>query len=115
MRWSQPLRPGDRVVKATQRMSARLAPPVRQLMALTSRSQRASHAVRRVTRYTRGVTRSEWTLPSGARNEAIDSAVYAYAAGLRIGLARAAWNRLEAAARTDEMAPPSPGIHVDSP
>jgi phage terminase large subunit GpA-like protein len=37
-------------------------------------------AERRVTKYLRGVARQEWVLPSGARNEALDSLVYGYAA-----------------------------------
>jgi phage terminase large subunit GpA-like protein len=36
-------------------------------------------------------------LPSGARNEALDGFVYAYAAALRLGLTRANWEKLEAA------------------
>src|SRR5262249_27710197 len=53
-------------------------------------------AERRITRFYKGVARQEWTLPSGARNEALDALVYAYAAALRVGLVRADWDKLEA-------------------
>jgi phage terminase large subunit GpA-like protein len=73
-------------------------------------------AERRVTRYVRGLARQEWTLPRGARNEALDCLVYAYAAALRLGIARANWDKLEAAVapRTDSP-PPSVGTEVRSP
>jgi phage terminase large subunit GpA-like protein len=74
-------------------------------------------AERRVTRYHRGVARQEWTLPSGARNEALDAAVYAYAAALRIGLARVDWDRLEAAVASaaQGVPPASAPTEVRSP
>ncbi len=72
-------------------------------------------AERRVTRYHRGVARQDWVLPSGARNEALDATVYAYAAALRVGLARADWDRLEGVlARTDSTQPAS-ATEVRSP
>ncbi len=73
-------------------------------------------AERRVTRYLRGVARKEWMLPSGARNEALDVFVYAYAAALRVGLTRADWDRLEiAVASPDGAAPPTAPTSVPSP
>jgi phage terminase large subunit GpA-like protein len=72
-------------------------------------------AERRVTRYHRGVARQEWVLPSGARNEAEDALVYAYAAALRLGLARADWDRLEAAVAAPETATPPAATEVTSP
>lgn len=48
-----------------------------------------------VTRYHKGVARQEWVLPSGARNEAFDCEVYAYAAALRAGIIRAKWEAVE--------------------
>lgn len=71
-------------------------------------------AERRVTRYHRGVARHEWTLPPGARNEALDALVYAYAAALRLGLARADWDQLEAAVATVGEAPSAPAV-IPSP
>ena len=50
-----------------------------------------------VTRYHKGVARMEWVLPSGARNEAFDAQVYAYAAAVRAGLQRMNWEALETA------------------
>jgi phage terminase large subunit GpA-like protein len=64
-------------------------------------------AERRVTRYHRGVARQEWILPPGARNEALDCLVYAYAAALRVGLARADWDRLEGAVAAPADGPPA--------
>ena len=72
-------------------------------------------AERRVTRYLRGVARQEWILPGGARNEALDATVYAYAAALRMGLARADWDRLEGALAAAPDAPPAPAPVVRSP
>ena len=73
-------------------------------------------AERRMTRYVRGVARQEWVLPSGARNEALDGTVYAYAAALRLGMARADWDRLEAALSVPvEAAAPTLATSVPSP
>ena len=74
-------------------------------------------AERRVTRYHRGVARHEWTVPRGVRNEALDATVYAYAAALRLGLARADWDRWEAAITADDAptlpaAVPSPFVEA---
>jgi terminase, large subunit len=52
-------------------------------------------AERLVTRYTRGVPRLEWDLPSGRRNEVLDCFVYAYAAAIRVGLLRMDWDAVE--------------------
>jgi phage terminase large subunit GpA-like protein len=45
-------------------------------------------AERLVTRYVRGYPTMEWQLPRGRRNEALDCAVYAYAAAVQLGLPR---------------------------
>jgi phage terminase large subunit GpA-like protein len=45
-------------------------------------------AEKRMTKYTRGFPRQEWTLKSGKRNEALDCSVYAYAAASLLGLQR---------------------------
>ncbi|MGH9894327.1 MAG: terminase gpA endonuclease subunit, partial [bacterium] len=58
-----------------------------------------------VTRYQRGVPRLEW-LRVRRRQEALDCEVYAYAAALRAGLARAKWDAIEREhARRREAAP----------
>ena len=48
-----------------------------------------------VTRYVKGYPVKEWILPSGARNEALDCFVYAYAAALHVGVHRANWTNIE--------------------
>ncbi len=45
-------------------------------------------AERLVTKYVRGFPTLEWFLPKGRRNEALDCAVYAYAAACQLGLQR---------------------------
>jgi phage terminase large subunit GpA-like protein len=56
-------------------------------------------AERLVTKYVKGHPRLEWVKPNGKRNEALDCAVYAYAAACWLGLERFTemqWNKLEA-------------------
>ena len=48
-----------------------------------------------VTRWVRGYPRREWVKDSGARNEALDCAVYALAAAHYAGVSRANWDRIE--------------------
>jgi phage terminase large subunit GpA-like protein len=50
---------------------------------------------RLVVRYSRGVPRMAWDLPSGKRNEVLDCFVYAYAAAIRSGLQRVNWDTIE--------------------
>lgn len=50
-----------------------------------------------VTRYVKGFPVKEWVLPSGARNEALDCFVYAYAAAVHAGVHRANWSEIEQA------------------
>ncbi|MCX8016439.1 MAG: phage terminase large subunit family protein [Rhodocyclaceae bacterium] len=60
-------------------------------------------AERLVTKYIKGHARMEWVKPSGRRNEALDCAVYAYAAAVWAGIERfteVQWQRLE-----DRVAP----------
>lgn len=55
-------------------------------------------AERLVTKYVKGHARQEWWKPSGKRNEALDCAVYAYAAAAYVGLTRmrdGEWQRRE--------------------
>lgn len=66
-------------------------------------------AERLVTRYVKGHARLEWVKPNGRRNEALDCAVYAYAAAIWAGVERfteAQWQRLEA--RVGLPPPPPP-------
>ena len=56
-------------------------------------------AERLVTRYHRGYLKRVWEKDAGARNEALDLEVYAYAAALFAGLTRVNWDKLEAALR----------------
>lgn len=56
-------------------------------------------AERLVTRYHHGYARQVWEKDAGARNEALDLEVYAYAAALHAGIARINWDRVEAALR----------------
>lgn len=72
-------------------------------------------AERRLTRYVRGVARQEWVCPNGVRNEAIDATVYAYAAALRIGLARADWDKLETGVMVPKTVTPPAATEVQSP
>lgn len=56
-------------------------------------------AERLVTKYVKGHPRMEWVKPNGKRNEALDCAVYAYAAACWLGVERfteVQWNKLEA-------------------
>lgn len=60
-------------------------------------------AERLVTKYVKGQPRMEWVKPNGKRNEALDCAVYAYAAAIWAGMDRwteVQWQRLE-----DKVAP----------
>lgn len=60
-------------------------------------------AERLVTKYVKGQPRMEWIKPNGRRNEALDCAVYAYAAAIWAGIERFTeiqWQRLE-----DRIAP----------
>jgi len=60
-------------------------------------------AERLVTKYFKGHPRMEWIKPNGRRNEALDCAVYAYAAAIWAGIERwtdVQWSRLE-----DRIAP----------
>lgn len=56
-----------------------------------------------VTRYHKGFPRREWVLRDGARNEALDCFVYAYAAAHYAGITRIDWDKL-----LDGRAPPQP-------
>ena len=53
-------------------------------------------AERLVTKYQRGYPVRVFELDSGARNEPLDTAVYAYAAALYAGMQRVNWDKLEA-------------------
>jgi phage terminase large subunit GpA-like protein len=53
-------------------------------------------AERHVKRWVRGYERMVWEKDAGARNEALDTEVYAYAAAMRAGVTRANWDKLEA-------------------
>lgn len=75
-----------------------------------------------ITRYDKnGVPKREWVLPSGARNEALDTFVYARAAAVRSGLERMDWDKLSAvinyrAAKlnSNTFEPPSTDPNTDS-
>jgi phage terminase large subunit GpA-like protein len=56
-------------------------------------------AERLVTRYHHGYAKQVWEKDAGARNEALDIEVYAYAAALHAGVQRVNWDRVEAALR----------------
>jgi len=59
----------------------------------------------------RGFSKIEWIKEKGRRNEALDCRVYADAAAMRFGIARAPWDRLEALlnpAQNDLLAAPQP-------
>lgn len=56
-------------------------------------------AERLVTRYHRGYPKRVWEKDAGARNEALDLEVYAYAAAIYAGVTRANWDRIEATLR----------------
>jgi phage terminase large subunit GpA-like protein len=63
-------------------------------------------AERLVTRYVKGHPRSEWVKANGRRNEALDTAVYAYAAACYIGTPRfrvADWDALERRVQPKQM------------
>lgn len=70
-----------------------------------------------ITKFTHGVPRRVWSKPNGARNEALDCLVYAYAAACFAGLKRANWRRfaerLKAAPATN--APDATPIDVQKP
>lgn len=53
-------------------------------------------AERQVPKYVKGYLRVVWEKDSGARNEAFDLMVYAYAAAIKAGLTRVNWDRMEA-------------------
>lgn len=56
-------------------------------------------AERLVTKYHHGYVKRVWEKDAGARNEALDLEVYAYAAALYAGLTRVNWDKVEAALR----------------
>jgi phage terminase large subunit GpA-like protein len=56
-------------------------------------------AERLVSRYHKGYLKTGWEKDAGARNEALDLEVYAYAAAIFAGLTRVNWDRLEASLR----------------
>lgn len=56
-------------------------------------------AERLVTKYSRGYPKRSWEKDAGARNEALDLEVYAYAAAIYAGVGRANWDRIEATLR----------------
>jgi len=60
-------------------------------------------AERLVTKYVKGHARMEWVKPNGRRNEALDCAVYAYAAAIWLGVER--WTELQWA-RLEELVAP---------
>lgn len=60
---------------------------------------KALTAERLVTRYHKGYARMSWEKDAGARNEALDLEVYAYAAALYAGVSRVNWDKLEATMR----------------
>jgi phage terminase large subunit GpA-like protein len=83
-------------------------------------------AERLVTKYTRGYPTLEWQLPSGRRNEALDCAVYAYAAACQLQMQRMRpvdWARLRErmtrpvtpAAPAAPVAPPNPQSAMQAP
>jgi phage terminase large subunit GpA-like protein len=70
---------------------------------------------RLLTKYVRGYPMLEWQLPKGRRNEALDCAVYAYAAALQLGMNRmraADWtlrrDQIAAGRRVDAEPPQAP-------
>jgi phage terminase large subunit GpA-like protein len=60
-------------------------------------------AERLVTKYIKGHARMEWVKPNGKRNEALDCAVYAYAAAVWAGIDR--WNEVQWQRLEDRIAP----------
>lgn len=60
-------------------------------------------AERLVTKYIKGHARMEWVKPNGRRNEALDCAVYAYAAAIWVGIER--WTEVQWARIEDVIAP----------
>lgn len=69
-------------------------------------------AERLATKYVKGRAKLEWVKPNGRRNEALDCAVYAYAAACWLGIQgmrENAWTR-----REDRIAPRAPGL-FDAP
>lgn len=66
-----------------------------------------------VTRFHKGFPRQEWHLPSGQRNEALDTEGYAYAAALYAGLKRVDWQALADSLgppETTHQTPPASGV-----
>jgi hypothetical protein len=61
-------------------------------------------AERLVTKFTNGIPHRVWTKAAGARNEALDCFVYAYAAACFAGLKRANWQKMQA--RAEAVKPP---------
>lgn len=61
-------------------------------------------AERLVTRYVKGFARQEWMKPAGRRNEALDCAVYAYAAAVWAGMER--WSELQWQKLEQRVVPP---------
>jgi len=60
-------------------------------------------AERLVTKYIKGHARMEWVKPNGRRNEALDCAVYAYAAAIWVGIER--WTEVQWAKIEEKIAP----------
>jgi phage terminase large subunit GpA-like protein len=57
-------------------------------------------AERLVPKYVRGYLKRIWEKDAGARNEALDLEVYAYAAAIYAGVTRVNWDRLDATLRS---------------
>jgi phage terminase large subunit GpA-like protein len=71
-------------------------------------------AERLVTKFTHGIPHKVWVKASGARNEALDCFVYAYAAAVYAGLKRKNWaaRRIAPAPATDEPAGEAPAPQI---
>ena len=70
-------------------------------------------AERLITKYIKGQPRMEWIKPNGRRNEALDCAVYAYAAAIWCGIERMTepqWQKLE-----DRVAPKVRDLFAQAP
>jgi phage terminase large subunit GpA-like protein len=64
------------------------------------------------TKFTHGIPHRVWTKPSGARNEALDCFVYAYAAAIFAGLKRANWSRIRARTQPAPVTEPTDDVPV---
>ncbi len=72
---------------------------------------------RLITRYVKGFPTPEWHLPGARRNEALDCAVYAYAAAVQLGLPRmltADWDRIRERLKRAGVAPDA-AVDVERP